>query len=73
MDFERRIARMRAALEATERLLSAPAGRGADPAGRVELRGHLDELRRLLDALEGGGTAAGHGARAADKRDAGAC
>ena len=72
MDFDRRIAQMRAALEATERLLSAPAGRGADPAGRVELRGHLDELRRLLDALEGG-MAAGHGARAADGRDAGAC
>ena len=61
MDLERRIARVRAALEASEGLLRAPADQGTDPTSRAELGGHLGELRRLLDALEGDGARAGRG------------
>ena len=54
MDLERRIARARAALETAEGLLRAPADWEGDPADRAELGAHLGELRRLLDALDGG-------------------
>ena len=53
MDQAERIARARAALDAVERLLGAPAGREVDPAGRAAVRRHLGELRRLLAQLAG--------------------
>ena len=59
MDRERTAARARAALEATPRLLRSPGGQELDPTVRVELGRHLDELRRLLAALEGGGEPGG--------------
>ena len=59
MDRERTAARARAALEASERLLRAPGGRELDPTVRAELGRRLDELRRLLAALEGGGEPGG--------------
>ena len=54
MDRAEHLARVRAALNTSERLLGAHAGRGVDLATRVEVTTYLGEVRRLLAQLEEG-------------------
>ena len=71
MGIERCVARARAALEATERLLRAPFDREVNSVDRAELGRHLGELRRLLDALDGDAAQARRGDPAADRHEVG--